>query len=232
MVTGISGAIAVVTTLMAWIAEASGDPLHPGSNAGWFAFPAGFVALGGLTALLGDVISSSTAGPVGREAMSAHTFGTRRSRGAAWLALLTYAILLFLGALGAIAYTIYDRDGIGVGDETFVFLCAAAFLWGVLRLPRRGAPAGQETRSDEEPAPGAVGGAERLVILQWGLALTGVGAGITVTLYWYIAYVNHFFWSGVLFGPIIFVAFGLTLAICGMALLIIEGVIRLTGRGH
>ncbi|MEX5265925.1 hypothetical protein RF640_18070 [Kocuria sp. CPCC 205231] len=232
MVTGISGAIAVVATLMTWTAEASGDPLHPGSNAGWFAFPAGFVALGGLTALLGDVISSSTAGPVGRGAMGPQPVGTRRRRGAVWLALLTYAIVLFLGALGAIAYTIYDRDGIGVGDEIFVFLCAAAFLWGVLRLPRRTTAAVQETRSDEEPAPGAVGGAERLVIRQWGLALTGVGAGITVALYWYIAYVNHFFWSGVLFGPIIFAAFGLTLAICGMVLLIIEPVMRLTGRRH
>ncbi|MFE7630574.1 hypothetical protein [Kocuria sp. NPDC057446] len=232
MVTGISGAIAVVTTLMAWIAEKSGDPLHPGSNAGWFAFPAGFVALGGLTALLGDVISSSTDGPVGRNAMSPQPVGTRRPWGAVWLALLTYAIVLFLGALGATAYTIYDRDGIGVGDEIFVLLCAAAFLWGVLRLPRRGAPAVQATRSEEEPAPGAVGGAERLVIHQWGLALTGMGAGITVALYWYIAYLNHFFWSGVQFGPIIFVAFGLTLAICGMVLLIIEGVMRLTGRGY
>ena len=232
MVTGFSGAIAVVTTLMAWIAEASGDPLHPGSNAGWFAFPAGFVALGGLTALLGDVISSSTAGPVGRDAMSPPPAETRRRRRAVWPALLAYAIVLFLGALGAIAYTFYDRDGIGIGDEIFVFLCAAAFLWGVLRLPRRTTAAVQETRSDEEPAPGAVGGAERLVIRQWGLALTGVGAGITVALYWYIAYVNHFFWSGVLFGPIIFVAFGLTLAICGMVLLIIEPVMRLTGRRH
>jgi hypothetical protein len=229
MVTGISGAIAVVTTLMAWIAEASGDPLHPGSNAGWFAFPAGFVALGGLTALLGDVISSSTAGPVGGDAMSPPPVGTRRRRRAVWLALLAYAIVLFLGALGAIAYTIYDRDGMGVGNEVFVFLCAAAFLWGVLRLPRCGAPAVQETRSEEEPALGAVGGAERLVIRQWGLALTGVGAGITVALYWYIAYVNHFFWSGVLFGPIILVVFGLTLAVCGMVLLVIEGVMRLTG---
>lgn len=115
MVTGISGAIAVVTTLMAWIAEESGDPLHPGSNAGWFAFPAGFIALGGLTALLGDVIYSSTAGPVGRDAMSPHPVSTRRRRGAVWLALLSYAIVLVLGALGAPLRT-RSTTGTGLGS--------------------------------------------------------------------------------------------------------------------
>lgn len=44
--------------------------------------------------------------------------------------MLAYALVLFVGALGAIAFTVYDRGGVAVSLDVFVFLCAAVFLWG------------------------------------------------------------------------------------------------------
>lgn len=125
MVTGISGAIAVVPGTSTWIVEESADPMHPLGNAGWLAFPAGLVAVGGLIASLGDAVLASTTRPAEQDAASPFPVGADRSVGALRSAVLAYAICLFVGALGAIAFTVYDRDGVGVGFTGV----GAASLW-------------------------------------------------------------------------------------------------------
>ncbi len=230
LVTGISGTVAVVAGTTTWIVEQSADPMHPLGNAGWLAFPAGFVAVGGLIAFLGDVLLASTARPAARQAAQAVPGGARRPVGALRAAVLAYATVLFVGALGAIAFTIHDRGGMGVGPDVFVFLCAAAFLWGVMRLRRPAASRGQVVGLEAGPGRGPGGGGQPRVVRQWGLAFTGVGAGLAVALYWYMAFINHFFWSGVLFGPVIFLGLAFLVAAGGLVLLVVDGLLRLTGR--
>lgn len=232
IVTGISGAIAVVAGLITWFVEESVDPMHPMGNAGWLAFPAGFVAVGGLIAFLGDAVLASTTRPREQDTASPHPVGTHRPVRAPRSAVLAYAICLFVGALGAIAFTVHARGGVGVVFESFVFLCAAVFLWGVMRLRRPTASPGQIAGIDEEPVRRTVRRVECQVLRQWGLALTGVGAGIAVALYWFIAFVNHFFWAGVLFGPIILLGFGSMVAASGLAVVILDELLRLTGRRY
>lgn len=130
IVTGISGAIAVVLGTITWVVEESANPMHPLGNAGWLAFPAGFVAVGGLIAFLGDVVLASTTQPGELEAASSLPGRSHRPVRALRTAVLAYALVLFVGALGAIAFTVYDRGGVAVSLDVFVFLCAAVFLWG------------------------------------------------------------------------------------------------------
>ena len=232
IVTGISGGIALVAGMITWFVEESSNPMHPLGNAGWLAFSAGFVAIGGLITVLIDVLIRATTPSGGQSAAAPPRAGRPRPVRTVRRGVLAYAICLLIGALGVIAYGVYRLGWGGLGEGGFLLLCAAAFLWGVLGLRRSAVSPGSETLPDEVPGRSAAGGVGRQVLRQWGLAFTGVGAGIAVVMLWYSAFINHFFWSGMLFGPAIFAGFGSLAAAGGLVLLIVDGLLRLTGRRY
>jgi hypothetical protein len=152
------------------------------------------------------------------------------------LGLWAYATFLLLGALSGIAYRVYNPVGIEVGYGVFLLLCAALFTWGVTRLRGSAVSQGQGANTGDEPASGPVRRAGRQVVRQvvrqWGMASTGVGAGVVVAMFWSSTFINRFFWSGVLFGPIFFAYFGFVVAACGLVVLLVDGLLRLTGRRY
>ncbi len=233
-ITGIGGSVAIVAGMITWIVETIGfaGPLGDVAMLGWLAFPAGFLAIAGLVILLADALVRATATPAPQGAVAQQPSSTQRTVRVLRLGLWAYATFLLLGALSTIAYRVYDPVGIGVGYGAFLLLCAALFTWGVTRLRGSVVSQGQGVNTGDEPASGPVRRAERQVVRQWGMATTGIGAGIVVAMFWISAFLNHFFWSGVNFGTIFFAAFGFAVAACGLVVLLVDGLLRLTGRRY
>lgn len=232
-ITGIGGGVAIVAGMITWIVETIGfaGPLGDVAMLGWLAFPAGLLAIAGLVILLADALVMATATPAPQGAAAPQSSSTQRTVRVLRLGLWAYATFLLLGALSAIAYTVYNPVGIEAGYGAFLLLCAALFTWGVTRLRRSVVSQGQRNTGDE-PASGPVRRAERQVVRQWGMASTGVGAGVVVAMFWISAFLNHFFWSGVNFGTIFFAYFGFAVAACGLVVLLVDGLLRLTGRRY
>jgi hypothetical protein len=233
-ITGIGGGVAIVAGMITWIVEAIGfaGPLGGLGMLGLLAFPAGFLAIAGLVILLADVLVMATATPAPEGAVAPQRSSTQRMVRVLRLGLWAYATFLLLGALSAIAYPVDDPVGTGVGYGVFLLLCAALFTWGVTRLRGSVVSQGQGANTGGEPASGPVRRVERQVVRQWGMASTGVGAGVVVAMFWFSAFINRFFWSGVLFGPIFFAYFGFAVAACGLVVLLVDGLLRLTGRRY
>ena len=234
LVTGISGVIAILAGLITSIVEESADPMHPIGNLGWFAFPAGFVAVGGLIVLLGDALVSGASSRHGPDAASSRQASTRQPGGALRPALLAYGIGLLVGALGMTAITVYDQDSRGlVGYGVFLCLCAAGFIWDGIRVRGPSVSPVQGMRNNGEGSVRGAGSAlDGQVLRVLGLGFTGVGTGLAVAMFWVAAFLNEFFWSGVNFGAIWFGAFGVMVAAGGLAILVVNGLLRLTGRRY
>ncbi|TDL46503.1 hypothetical protein [Kocuria rosea] len=233
-ITGIGGGVATVAGMITWIVETIGfaGPLGDVAMLGWLAFPAGLLALAGLVILLADVLVMATATAAPEGAAAPQPSGTQRTVRVLRLGLWAYATFLFLGALSAIAYRVYNPVGIEVGYGVFLLLCAVFFTWGVTRLRGSVVSQGEGANTGEGPASGAVRRAERQVVRQWGMAATGIGAGVVVATFWFSAFIDRFFWSGVLFGPAFFTAFGFAVAACGLVVVLVDGLLRLTGRRY
>lgn len=207
--------------------------MHPIGNRGWLAFPAGIVAVGGLIALLSDAALSGASSPRGPVAARPLQAGTHQPVGVLRPALSAYGIGLLVGALGMTALTVSDRDRQLVGHGVFLCLCAAAFPGDGKRLRRPAVPPVHRMRHHDEESARSTGAAlEGQVLRVMGLGFTGVGAGLAVAVFWVAAFLDEFFWSGVNFGAIFFGGFGVLVAAGGLAVLVVNGLLRLTGRRY
>lgn len=238
VVTGISSGLAVVAGLITWMVEQSADPMHRLGNAGWLSFPAGLVAMGGLVALLADVLVELSTGPAtpataGTVHQSAAPTRAGRPRKGMRRVVQVYAVYVFVGSLAMVGPVLTSEAGIVLGFHVLVLLGAGAFLWAVTHRPKppaRTAPGGHAGNGRTQGADDGL--QERQELRRWGLAATGVGGGVTVTTYGLAQASRHLPDAGMPYGLFILGGFGLMLAVSGVFFLVVEALLHQWERRH